>query len=134
MSFKVKKTRKHYFFISFILGMIYFLMHFLLRVMLSSSLVATIDMGYLALDGFYIVIFYIKDALDERNMQRIGKPMGATWFEHAPFILLVAFHGAVVALTDPSSNLIILQWIFVILLLIDGIWDLSQDIRAGPNR
>ncbi|MFX1294452.1 MAG: hypothetical protein ACFFD2_06305 [Promethearchaeota archaeon] len=106
----------------------------MLRTMLSSSLIATIDIGYLVLDGFYVVIFYIKDALDEHSMRRVSKPVGARWFEHAPFIFMVALHGAVMALTYLPSNLITLQWIFVVLLLIDGIWDLSQDIRASPDR
>ena len=116
-TYKVKKTRRNYYFVSFAIGMIYFLFHFIAREFLGASTwVARLDVGFVFLDGFFVVIFYIKDTLDEIKMRRENKPTGPSWFEHTPFIAMVALHGIVIGLVDPPSIYVTLEWIFAILL------------------
>jgi hypothetical protein len=132
--FVVEKARKSYYFISLVFGLIYFVVPFFIRTLLEPSIVPTLDTWFIGLDGLFVVIFIIKDTLDEISMQRGGSPVGPTQFEHVPFLAMVAFHGIVLALTDLSSNLITLQWFLVVVMVVDIIWDLSQDIRAGTDR
>ncbi|MHA1132622.1 MAG: hypothetical protein ACTSRC_08310 [Candidatus Helarchaeota archaeon] len=129
-----KNPRRNYYFISLIFGMIYFLMHFFLRTLLATNFIPDLDFSFLILDGLFVVTFYIKDTLDEINLQRGGNPVGPSWIEHIPFIGMVALHAAVIAITDPLSPYATLEWIFAALLLVDIIWDITQDLRATPDR
>ncbi len=134
MPIKEVKTRKNYYFGAFLLGFVYFLVHFALRAFITGSLIQTVDMWYLWLDGIFVVGFIIKDAFDEASLHKGKDPVGPSWFEHSTFIAMVGFHGVMIGLLDPPSIYVTLEWIFAILLFIDAIWDVSQDLRSSPDR
>ena len=101
---------------------------------MEASFVPTIDLSFFVLDGLVLFFSYVKDIADEVSMQRGGDPVGPNWFEHTPFMAMTALHGAVIALIDPPSIFVTVYWVFVVLFLIDFVWDITQDVRASPER
>ena len=81
-----------------------------------------------------VIVFLIKDTLDERNMGKGSSPVGPSWFEHAPFVIVVAFQSVISIYYDTDPLISYIKVGIFILALLDFVWDLSQDERSGRMR
>ncbi len=129
------KSRFPYYLLALAVGGVYFSLFALAHVYLGfTGWLPIIDWMYFIFNIAIVAIFLVKDTLDEKNMKSGETPIGPSWFEHAPFVVVIAFQSAISIIFDTDPLISNIKIVIFVLALIDFIWDLNQDARSGWDR
>ncbi|MHA1323952.1 MAG: hypothetical protein ACTSRL_14285 [Candidatus Helarchaeota archaeon] len=129
------KTRIWYYLLSFAIGMVYLSLYLAAHAYLGSSeIISSINLLYFYFNIVIVITFLVKDAIDERNIRRDSVPIGPSWFEHGPFIIIVAIQTLISIAYDTEDFIIYFKVGLFLVALLDFIWDLSQDERSKAKR
>jgi len=127
--------RYWYYIFSFLIGLAYFIFYFTVHpLLISTSWLPILEIGYLILNSIFITAFLMKDILDERKIRMASPPIGPSWIEHGPFAVMVFLQLLITLLSDTEYLTIMVKIILSILFLVDIGWDLWQDVRAKSYR
>ena len=126
--------RLRYYLISLGLGFLYFFAYLLILNIhnWSHNANAVIDILYLITTLIFFIGLTWKDINDELHIRRGQHPIGGPQIEHAPFVF------SIFAVTIYSIFVFQPSWIIKVILsiacLIEGIWDIDQDLRTHSLR
>lgn len=128
-------NRFPFYLLSLAIGALYFALFVLAHIYIpAGNWLTGIDNAYIIFNFVIIGIMLVKDGIDERNMHRGISPAGPSWFEHGPFVFLVALQSIISTQYDTVDLIINLKVLVFFLALLDYIWDLSQDERSAKWR
>lgn len=129
------RTRFPFYLLAFFVGCVYFSIFILAHLYLVfTGWVPIFDWMFFIFNIAIVIVFLIKDTLDERSMGKGSSPVGPSWFEHAPFVIVVAFQSVISIYYDTDPLISYIKLGIFILALLDFVWDLSQDERSGRMR
>ncbi|NVM03979.1 MAG: hypothetical protein HWN67_16730 [Candidatus Helarchaeota archaeon] len=126
--------RIKYYIISIMLGLIHLIGYIIIL-----NLKQWTARSYFVIDSIFITfgfsilgILIWKDIVDERRIRNGESPIGGTYIEHGPYVFMLPFITIFSIFVYPDT--IFFKIIIIILSLLVGIWDLSQDYRSKSLR